>query len=186
MSLERQIFALRNHGQLPAFEKHAIFLGSIFCRIGTLKLDVDVTKIDIRVFKYLPFRLTRNLVLKNRDGLDGSGGFELLGDFLLVCGEMNVLDEDAASVTIISGWLLLDHRPGCAIFGLFFFLLGWLINVFFVLFQRRPLNLGAFKHRRTYLLVLVLGAGLTHVGRLLIHFQRIVVEIFGRVQVDNV
>lgn len=185
MSLERQIFALRNHGQLPAFEKHAIFLGSIFCRIGTLKLDVDVTKIDIRVFKYLPFRLTRNLVLKNRDGLDGSGGFKLLGDFLLVCGKMNVLDEDATGVTIVSGWLLLDHRPGCAIFGLFFFLLGWLINVFFVLF----LNLGAFKHRRTYLkslLVLVLGAGLTHVGRLLIHFQRIVVEIFGRVQVDNV
>lgn len=135
------------------------------------------------MFKYLPFRLTRNLVLKNRHRLDGSGGFKLLGDFLLVCGEMNVLDEDAASVTIVSGWLLLDHRPGCAIFGLFFFLLGWLINVFFVLF---PLNLGAFKHRRTYLLVLVLGAGLTHVGRLLIHFQRIVVEIFGWVQVDNI
>ena len=186
MSLERQIFALRNHGQLATLEKHAIFLGSIFCRIGTLKLDVDVTKIDIRVFKYLPFRLTRDLVLKNRHRLDGSGGFKLLGDFLLVCGEMNVLDEDAASVTIISGWLLLDHRPGCAIFGLFFFLLGWLINVFFVLFQRRTLNLGAFKHRLTYLIVLVLGAGLTHVRRLLIHFQRIVVEIFGRVQVDDV
>ena len=62
MSLERQIFALRNHGQLPALEKHAIFLGSILCRVDTLKLDVDVTKIVIRVFKYLPFRLTRYLV----------------------------------------------------------------------------------------------------------------------------
>ena len=96
---------------------------------------------------------------------------------------MNVLDEDAAGVTIVSGWLLLDHRPGCAIFGLFFFLLGWLINVFFVLLD---LDLGADKHRLTYLLGLVLGAGLPHVGRLLVHFQRIVVKIFRRVQVDNV
>ena len=95
---------------------------------------------------------------------------------------MDVLDEDAASVTIVGRWLLLDHRPGCAIFRLFFILLGWLINIFFVLFL---LDL-TVNFRLTYLFGLVLGAGLTHVGRLLFHFQRLVVKVFWRVEIDDV